>query len=135
LTAFGGVAQTSLSYAFEIVDPKVGVQPVLTRIRANGVATTSGKGNSSGNFDLVQTGPSGQAKDILDLSVCSGDGCFADQEDSSFSYAQKLLRAENQSADEHRLRHYPHSPRGRVQYRLGAVHWGGGGYGRPLFRA
>ena len=73
LTAFGGVAQTSLSYAFEIVDPKVGVQPVLTRIRANGVATTSGKGNSSGNFDLVQTGPSGQAKDILDLSVCSGE--------------------------------------------------------------
>ena len=89
LTAFGGVAQTSLSYAFEIVDPKVGVQPVLTRIRANGVATTSGKGNSSGNFDLVQTGPSGQAKDILDLSVCSGEGCFDDQ-DLSFSYAQKI---------------------------------------------
>jgi PEP-CTERM motif len=90
LTAFGGVAQTSLSYAFEIVDPKVGVQRVLTRIRANGVATTSGQGDSSGDFDLVQTGPSGAAKDILDLSVCSGEGCFADQESSSFSYAQKI---------------------------------------------
>jgi hypothetical protein len=83
------VAQTSLSYAFEIVDPKVVVQPVLTRIRANGVATASGQGSGSGTFDLVQTGPSGAAKDIVDLSLCGGEGCFGDQE-PSFSYAQKI---------------------------------------------
>jgi hypothetical protein len=89
LQAFGGVAQTSVSYSFEIVDPKAGVQPVLMFIRASGVATASGQGSGSGYFDLVQTGPSGSAKDILDLSVCSGEGCFDDQE-SSFSYGQKI---------------------------------------------
>jgi hypothetical protein len=86
---FGGVAQTSLSYSFEIVDPKVGVQPVLMFIRANGAATASGEGSGSGYFDLVETGPSGQAKDILDLADCAGEGCLSDQE-SSFSYAQKI---------------------------------------------
>jgi hypothetical protein len=90
LQAFGGVAQTSVSYSFEIVDPKAGVQPVLMFIRASGVATASGQGSGSGYFDLVQTGPSGSAKDILDLSVCSGEGCFDDQESSSFSYARRI---------------------------------------------
>jgi hypothetical protein len=89
LQPFGGVGQTSLSYSFEIVDPKVGVQPVLMFIRAGGVAIASGGGSASGYFDLVQTGPSGEAEGILDLSVCAGEGCFVDQQ-SSFSYAQKI---------------------------------------------
>jgi hypothetical protein len=89
LQQFGGDAQTSLSYSFDIVNPKVGVQPVLMFIRANGAATASGQGSGSGYFDLVETGPSGQAKDILDLSICAGQGCSGDQ-GSSFSYAQKI---------------------------------------------
>jgi len=125
LQAFGGVAQTSVSYSFEIVDPKAGVQPVLMFIRASGVATASGQGSGSGYFDLVQTGPSGSAKDILDLSVCSGEGLFRRPG------VVVLLRAENQSADEHRLRDHACSQRGRIQYRLGAVHRGGHGPDRP----
>jgi hypothetical protein len=89
LQTFGGVAQTSLSYSFEIVDFKVKVQPVLMFIRANGAAIASGQGSGSGYFDLVETGPSGQAVDILDLADCAGEGCLGDPV-SSFSYAQKI---------------------------------------------
>jgi PEP-CTERM motif len=70
-------AQVNVSYSFEVVDPKVGVQPVNMYAKSIGLALADGQSTASGFFSVEQTSPiSGNpAKVVLTLPVCNGQGC------------------------------------------------------------
>jgi PEP-CTERM motif len=74
---YGYFAQVNVSYAFEVVDPKVGAQPVQMYAKSIGLAVASGESSASGFFEVEQTSPiSGvPPKVVLNLPICNGEGC------------------------------------------------------------
>ena len=74
---YGYFAQVTVSYGFEVVDPKVGAQPVAMYTKSTGLALATGQSSASGFFEVEQTSPiSGiAAKVVLNLPVCNGEGC------------------------------------------------------------
>jgi hypothetical protein len=50
-------AQVNVSYSFEVVDPKVGVQPVNMYAKSIGLALADGQSTASGFFSVEQTSP------------------------------------------------------------------------------